>query len=141
MSHERAEALADHTGTLSRELAAERERRLEAELQAEQLREGLEQSRRDSHAAIAKARETAKDGCGLCRELALQLARCHAVLTAPPPSLDPLRELVRAARDVARLPPGRYFTQHSPFPRLADRLDALLALYPFLGEAEGEVKR
>jgi hypothetical protein len=51
---------------------------------------------------MAKARESAKSGCALCAELTLHLARCHAVLTADPPSaaLADLRELREATYEL-----------------------------------------
>lgn len=129
MSCQRAEALADHTGTLSRELAAERERRLEAELQVEQLREVLER--------IAEPRQMSEDG--------RRTAAIDALHGCPPPSLDPLRELVRAVGCLLDRCESPDFDPASPVEAAVfDAADkgrrAVLALYPFLREAEGEVK-
>lgn len=124
MSHQRAEALADHVTDLRRALNAEREGRLRAELEVERLREAL---------CDVQPFRTESDGhCRHCDARIHQeshLPRCpFAALSAPPPALEELRELVRAAEDAALVP----ITVPS---RLERALGNVRRTYSFLGEA------
>lgn len=113
-------------------LAAEREKRLKAELAAEQLREAL----RDLVATCEFGPGESPDDAAAAHERAL------AALSAPPPSLEPLRELVLAAGSMEIRRETVTPSADPAVRRLKSAAAAVLALYPFLlGEAEGEVER
>lgn len=106
-----------------------------AQLEAEMLRSVL--------ASIAEdCRSGWSDPAGQTDAVALEAAKAmaQAALSAPPPSLDPLRELVRDHGDLLSGVTEVYL-QGSTVGEIRQRHAALLAAYPFLIEAEGEVKR
>lgn len=101
-----------------RELVAERERRLEAEMRVLSLRALLRR--------VSNLHENGHHGRAE--------AAIDAALSAPPPSLDAMRELVVSARKLAD---GSEADREGLLNAFARQLNRVLAACPSLGEGEG----